>query len=80
MEYVYIGLRSLTEALRAREILEKRGITGRVTRFPNRGGGSCAYALKLRKSELETARRLLRAAGIRPGKVAEEQGGGHGMV
>lgn len=79
MKYAYIGFRSLTEALRAREILERRSISGRVTRFPN-GGGNCSYALKLIKNELETAKRVLRAAGLHPGKTVVEGEGGHGLV
>ncbi|MCR5653616.1 MAG: DUF3343 domain-containing protein [Ruminococcus sp.] len=43
-----IRLSSMTQAMRARDILKKHGIKSKVTRIqPSRDRGSCSYGLKI---------------------------------
>ena len=69
LRYAYIGFYTLTDAQKAREMLERRGILSRVTRMPSEKGGSCAYGLKLPAWAAATAQRLLADSRIRVGKT-----------
>ena len=64
----YIGLRSLTYAQRAARYLSGLGIPAAAVRAPWSDGG-CAYAVRLRRGDLETAPARLREAGFVPGRV-----------
>ena len=68
MHDVYIGLRSLTYAQRAARFLSGKGIRADAVRAPWSGSG-CAYALRLRRENLEAALDRLREAGFDPGRV-----------
>ncbi|MBR1732002.1 MAG: DUF3343 domain-containing protein [Ruminococcus sp.] len=60
-----IKLSSVTQALRARDILIKRGIGSKVIRIPAaRGRGSCSYGLKI-DSRLSEAVNILRDNNIK---------------
>ena len=77
MRYAYIGFFTLTDALRARELLWSRGIRARLARMPSGPGASCAYGLKLRAKEIEEAKGTLGESDIRQGKTVfrRESGG-----
>ncbi|MBR3060209.1 MAG: DUF3343 domain-containing protein [Oscillospiraceae bacterium] len=68
MQDAYIGLRSLTYAQRAARFLTGLGMPANAARAPWSGGG-CAYALRLRRGDLETALERLREAGFAPGRI-----------
>ncbi len=72
-----MGLYTLTDALHAGELLERRGIRARVVRMPSGPGVSCAYGLKLAARRAEDARRILEDAKPRTGKTVyrREDGG-----
>ena len=69
LRYAYIGFFTLTDALRARELLRSHGIRARVERMPSGQGISCAYGLKLSAKSAEEANEILRGSGIRQGKT-----------
>ena len=77
MRYAYMGFFTLTDALHAGEMLERRGIRARVVRMPSAPGVSCAYGLKLPARRAEDARRKLEAENLRIGKTGyrREDGG-----
>ena len=77
MRVVYIGFYTLTDAQRARDLLEHRGISSRVARMPSEKGVSCAYGLKLPVREAEAAKKLLEGSRLRLGKTVyrHEEGG-----
>ena len=66
-------VRAITQAMHARDILTRGGITATVVRNdPAATGSGCAYAVSYPCERERTVRRLLRGAGIRPrggGKV-----------
>lgn len=60
-----IGLSSVTQAMRARDILKENGILSRVSRIPaQKGRGSCSYGLKI-DNRLPEAVEILRQNGIK---------------
>ena len=60
-----IKLSSVTQAMRARDILKSRGITAKVMRIPaSNGRGSCSYGLKI-NSRLTEAVQILRDNNIK---------------
>ena len=63
----YIGLRSLTYAQRAARFLSGLGIPSSAARAPWSGG--CAYAVRLRRGDLEKAAERLREADFVPGRI-----------
>ena len=65
----YIGFFTLTDAQRARELLERQRIPARVARMPSEPGISCAYGLKLASAAAREAAELLKSAGFRLGKT-----------
>lgn len=68
--YCLIMCRSLTNAQRSSQVLERAGITATVLKAPQSiSGEGCAYCVKLYESRLERALELLEAASIRPGKT-----------
>ena len=67
MNDAYIGLRSLTYAQRAARFLSGLGLPASAARAPWSGG--CAYAVRLRRGDLETALRQLREADFVPGRI-----------
>ena len=69
MRYAYMGFYTLTDALRAGEVLEHGNIRSRVVRMPSAPGVSCAYGLKLPARRAEDARRMLETAKLRIGKT-----------
>ena len=69
MRYAYLGFYTLTEAQRAKELLELRSIGSRVVRMPSGPGISCAFGLKLQESDAGEARRLLEGLGVTVGKT-----------
>ncbi len=75
MRYAYLGFYTLTEAQRAKELLEIRSIGSRVVRMPSGPGISCAFGLKLRESDAGEARRLLEGLGITVGKTVYRREG-----
>ncbi|MBR2716231.1 MAG: DUF3343 domain-containing protein [Oscillospiraceae bacterium] len=62
MRNAYLELRSLTDAERAAELLHARRIPARAERLPAPRG--CAFGVRVPAGSLETARRLLQAAGL----------------
>ncbi len=68
LQDAYIGLRSLTYTQRAARFLSGKGIRADAVRAPWSDGG-CAYAVRIRRGELETALVRLREAGFIPGRV-----------
>ena len=76
MRYAYIGFYTLTDAQRARELLERRGIRSRVVRMPSQKGIGCAYGLKLPVKDEESSKRLLEGSRIRIGKTVYRRGEG----
>ena len=69
MRYAYIGFFTLTDALRARELLRDHGIRAKLERMPSGPGISCAYGLKLAAKSAEESGEILRGSGIRQGKT-----------
>ena len=69
MRYAYIGFFTLTDALRARELLRVHGVRARLERMPSGQGVSCAYGLKLAAKNAEEVYEILRGSGIRQGKT-----------
>ena len=60
-----VKLASVTEAMRARDILKKRGIDSKIARIPSQNGrGSCGYGLNI-KTELSKATEILSESGIK---------------
>lgn len=68
-----IKLSSVTQALRAKDILRKHGIDAKVTRIPaSRGKGSCSYGLRI-NNRLYEAVQILRDNDIRvKGRALED--------
>ena len=78
MRYVYIGFFTLTDAQRARDILERRSIRSRVARMPSGPGVSCAFGLKLPGEYTDKAREVITESGMRMGKtVYRRENGDH---
>ena len=67
MNDAYIGLRSLTYAQRAARFLSGLGMPSSAARAPWSGG--CAYAVRLRRGDLEKAVEKLREADFVPGRI-----------
>ena len=64
---IYLILRSVTLAQRARAQLESGGILSRLQRSPGElSEHGCAYALRIRNRELPGAARILRQTGMEP--------------
>ena len=68
-----VRLSSVTQAMRAKDILKKQGISAKVIRTPAlRGKGSCSYGLKIDNS-LNEAVRILRKNNIKvSGRALED--------
>ena len=69
MRVAYIGLYTLTDAQRARELLGHIGIRACVTRMPAEKGVSCAFGLKLPAKDAAEAKQLLENKLLRLGKI-----------
>lgn len=69
MRYAYMGFFTLTDAQRAKEFLEHRRIKASVVRMPSDPGVGCAFGLRLRAGDSESARRILDANRIHMGKT-----------
>lgn len=70
MEQILIMCRSITQAQRAKRLLEQNGISAALIRAPGSASGEgCAYALKLRAHQMEAAVRLLRPEKLCSGRV-----------
>ncbi len=63
-----MGFFTLTDAQRAKEFLEHRRIKASVIRMPSDPGVGCAFGLRLRAGDSESARRILEANRIHMGK------------
>ncbi len=70
----YIGLRSLTYAQRAARFLSGLGMPASAARAP--WSGTCAYAVRLRRGDLEKAVERLRGADFLPGRIWLREGNG----
>ena len=68
-----IKLKSLTEALRAKDILKQNGIISKVSRIPaSNGKGNCSYGLKI-NNKLNEAVSILRENDIKvSGRALED--------
>lgn len=63
--YARLGLESLTYAMQARDILNKRGIQSNAVRLQaGESSGGCAYGIELSRRDIMAASSLLRLAGI----------------
>lgn len=78
MRTAYIGLFTLTDAQRARELLDLAGIRVRIVRMPSGPGISCSFGLKLRERDAEAAAGILRNKGLRLGKTVFRRESGAG--
>ena len=76
MRYAYLGLYTLTDAYRAKELLERRRIHAQAARMPSGSGISCAFGLRLNERDAERARELLAESGLRLGKIVFPRVGG----
>lgn len=68
-----VKLSSVTEAMRAKDILKQNGILSKVTRIPSsRGRGNCSYGLKI-SNNLNKAVSILRDYDIKvSGRALED--------
>lgn len=75
MLHYLIMCRSLTYAQRAAKALERNGITAIVKKAPQGiTSGGCAYCVQVSEKRLSDALRVLKGAGLGPGKVLLQQG------
>lgn len=82
MEEYLITARSVTQAQRMAQLLERRGVRAVVGRVPmGLTGKGCGYVLRLRgQTRTAAALRLLREAGFAPAKVFVRQDDGYSEV
>ena len=70
MQQYIIMCRSLTYAQKAGRVLERAGIYSSITKAPQGvTPEGCTYGLKVRETHFREALSLVRAAGIRTGKL-----------
>lgn len=68
--YCLIMCRSLTNAQRSAQVLERAGITATVRKAPQSvSGAGCSYCVKIEESRLKRAFEILERAALRIGKV-----------
>ena len=81
MEEYLITARSVTQAQRMAQLLERRGVRAVVGRVPmGLTGKGCGYVLRLRGQTRTAALRLLREAGFAPAQVFVRQDDGYSEV
>ena len=82
MEEYLITARSVTQAQRMAQLLERRGVRAVVGRAPmGLTGKGCGYVLRLRgQSRTVAALRLLREAGFAPAQVFVRRDDGYSEV
>ena len=82
MEEYLITARSVTQAQRMAQLLERRGVRAVVGRAPmGLTGKGCGYVLRLRgRPRMEAALRLLREAGFVPTQVFRRRDDGYEEV
>ena len=82
MEEYLITARSVTQAQRMAQLLERRGVRAGVGRVPmGLTGKGCGYVLRLRgQTRTVAALRLLREAGFAPAQVFVRQDDGYSEV
>ena len=80
MEEYLITARSVTQAQRMAQLLERRGVRAVVGRVPmGLTGKGCGYVLRLR-GQTRTAAALLREAGFAPAQVFVRRDDGYSEV
>lgn len=68
--YCLIMCRSLTNAQRSAQVLERAGITATVRKAPQSvSGEGCSYCVKIDESRLKRALEVLERAALRNGKI-----------
>ena len=81
MEEYLITARSVTQAQRMAQLLERRGVRAVVGRVPmGLTGKGCGYVLRLRGQTRTVAALLLREAGFAPAQVFVRQDDGYSEV
>ena len=82
MEEYLITARSVTQAQRMAQLLERRGVRAVVGRVPmGLTGKGCGYVLRLRgRPRMEAALRLLRESGFVPTQVFRRRDDGYEEV
>ena len=81
MEEYLITARSVTQAQRMAQLLERRGVRAVVGRVPmGLTGKGCGYVLRLPASRAPEAAVLLRSLGIGPLRVFQRQGSAYSEV
>lgn len=70
MEYYLLTTRTVTQAQRMQQVLERGGVRAGVQRLPSGlSQQGCAYGVRVRTADGERAVGLARAAGMRPQRV-----------
>lgn len=73
MEKILLGVKSLTLALKGKEILNKNGFYSKVVRTTGAyDGNGCGYSIYITKGDIDLALDLLESNGI---KVIKRSGG-----
>lgn len=68
--YCLIMCRSLTNAQRSAQVLERAGITATVRKAPQSvSGEGCSYCVKINEARLRPALAALERAALRTGKI-----------
>ena len=81
MEEYLITARSVTQAQRMAQLLERRGVRAVVGRVPmGLTGKGCGYVLRLPASRAPEAAVLLRSLGIGPLRGFQQQGSAYSEV
>lgn len=64
MEYIAVVFRSRSMAVRFADFLAKHGVRAEIINTPKEAGAGCGLSVKLRISDLITAKRAVNALGI----------------
>lgn len=68
--YCLIMCRSLTNAQRSAQVLERAGITATIRKAPQSvSSEGCSYCVKINESRLRQALEILEHAAVRTGKI-----------
>ena len=70
MDYYLLTARTITQAQRMQQVLERGGVRSAVQRLPSGlSQQGCAYGVRVRRGDGERAVGMTRAAGMRPQRV-----------
>lgn len=77
MEYYLLTTRTITQAQRMQQVLQRSGVRANIQRLPSGlSTQGCAYGVRVPKADGERALGLARAAGMRPQKMYVFENGG----